>query len=142
MRIKFQPYSLEQIIAILKKLIGPVEIEASRRFELTGESSKPLFNPAALEFCARKVASVSGDLRRALDLCRQAVSIAESEASSGAFVQVGVGHILKAEQASAGSPVLKTIKALPPNAQVLLAAILHLLHKNAPLLITQVLYHY
>ncbi|KAJ9082578.1 AAA ATPase [Entomophthora muscae] len=141
-RIKFQPYNLEQIKAILTKLLSPVEKEASRRCDLSGQPPKLFFNPAALEFCARKVASVSGDLRRALDLCRQAVNIAESEASAGPMIQISVGHILKAEQASAGSPVIKTIKALPPNAQVLLAAILHLIHKNAPLIISQLYEEY
>jgi len=35
------------------------------------------FNPTALELCARKVSAVSGDARRALEICRRAVEIAE-----------------------------------------------------------------
>ncbi|KAI0220793.1 AAA ATPase [Massospora cicadina] len=126
------------ITTILTRLISPVEREAIRRSEASGETPKPLFQAAALEFCARKVASVSGDLRRALDLMRQAVNIAESEAPSNTLVQVSVGHILKAEQASAGSPAFKAIQALPLNAQVLLVSILHLLSKSTSLTITQV----
>ena len=34
----------------------------------------------AVQFASRKVAAVSGDARRALDICRRAVEIAESEA--------------------------------------------------------------
>ena len=36
----------------------------------------------AVQFAARKVAAVSGDARRALDICRRAVEIAESEVAS------------------------------------------------------------
>lgn len=36
----------------------------------------------AIQFASRKVASVSGDARRALDICRRAVEIAESEAAA------------------------------------------------------------
>lgn len=38
--------------------------------------------PDAVQFAARKVAAVSGDARRALDICRRAVEIAETEATS------------------------------------------------------------
>ena len=36
----------------------------------------------AVQFAARKVAAVSGDARRALDICRRAVEIAETESTS------------------------------------------------------------
>jgi origin recognition complex subunit 1 len=38
--------------------------------------------PDAVQFAARKVAAVSGDARRALDICRRAVEIAETETTS------------------------------------------------------------
>lgn len=38
--------------------------------------------PDAVQFAARKVAAVSGDARRALDICRRAVEIAETEVAS------------------------------------------------------------
>lgn len=38
----------------------------------------------AIQFASRKVAAVSGDARRALDICRRAVEIAEAEAEAGA----------------------------------------------------------
>lgn len=41
-----------------------------------------LVDPDAIQFASRKVAAVSGDARRALDICRRAVEIAESEAQS------------------------------------------------------------
>jgi origin recognition complex subunit 1 len=39
-------------------------------------------HPDAVQFAARKVAAVSGDARRALDICRRAVEIAETETTS------------------------------------------------------------
>jgi origin recognition complex subunit 1 len=39
-----------------------------------------IVHPDAAQFAARKVAAVSGDARRALDICRRAVEIAETEA--------------------------------------------------------------
>jgi origin recognition complex subunit 1 len=41
-----------------------------------------IVHPDAVQFAARKVAAVSGDARRALDICRRAVEIAESEAAA------------------------------------------------------------
>lgn len=38
-------------------------------------------HPDAVQFAARKVAAVSGDARRALDICRRAVEIAETKAA-------------------------------------------------------------
>lgn len=41
-----------------------------------------IVHPDAVQFAARKVAAVSGDARRALDICRRAVEIAETETIS------------------------------------------------------------
>lgn len=38
-----------------------------------------IVHPDAIQFAARKVAAVSGDARRALDICRRAVELAEAE---------------------------------------------------------------
>lgn len=39
-----------------------------------------IVDPDAIQFASRKVAAVSGDARRALDICRRAVEIAEKQA--------------------------------------------------------------
>ncbi|KAI9034392.1 P-loop containing nucleoside triphosphate hydrolase protein [Hyaloraphidium curvatum] len=64
-RITFQPYTVPQLKTIIRSRLDGVE----------------LFEDSAIEFCARKVASVSGDARRALDICRRAVEIADLSAS-------------------------------------------------------------
>ncbi len=42
--------------------------------------------PKAIELATRKVAAVSGDARRALDICRRAAELAQLEASGAAAV--------------------------------------------------------
>ncbi|NWU51937.1 CDC6 protein, partial [Dromas ardeola] len=41
-----------------------------------------VLDAAALQFCARKVSAVSGDARKALDVCRRAVEVVELEVRS------------------------------------------------------------
>ena len=38
-----------------------------------------VLDPSAVQFCARKVAAVAGDMRRALDVCRRAVEMVEAD---------------------------------------------------------------
>ena len=43
------------------------------------EGNAPIVDPMAVQFCARKVAAVAGDIRKALDVCRRAVEIVEND---------------------------------------------------------------
>ncbi|KAM9255151.1 cell division control protein 6 homolog [Cariama cristata] len=67
--LHFPPYTREQLTAILQERLGQV----------TGD---PVLDAAALQFCARKVSAVSGDARKALDVCRRAVEVVELEVRS------------------------------------------------------------
>ena len=67
-RVDFAPYSREQIVAILRSRL----------------QSLPVFTDDALELCARQVTSVSGDIRRALQLCRRAIELRQSGAAISA----------------------------------------------------------
>lgn len=60
-RVSFKPYDQEDIRKIVAARLG----------------SLAAFDPDAIELCARKVASVSGDVRRALQICRRASEVAE-----------------------------------------------------------------
>ena len=42
-------------------------------------SSEEVMEPAAIQLCARRVAAMSGDVRKALNVCRRAVEMVESE---------------------------------------------------------------
>ncbi|KAK5132909.1 hypothetical protein LTR08_008355 [Meristemomyces frigidus] len=64
-RVTFPGYTHTQLMTIIQSRlegVGPVIVE-----------------PDAVQFASRKVAAVSGDARRALDICRRAVEIAEQE---------------------------------------------------------------
>lgn len=56
--LHFPPYTREEIVIILTARVGQ---EAGKEV---------VMDRAAIEFCARKVSSVHGDLRKALDICR------------------------------------------------------------------------
>ncbi|MCJ1287112.1 Origin recognition complex, subunit 1 [Xylographa opegraphella] len=64
-RITFPGYNHEQLLQIIQ----------SRLEGVPGN----IVDPDAVQFASRKVAAVSGDARRALDICRRAVEIAETE---------------------------------------------------------------
>ncbi|KAK9249442.1 P-loop containing nucleoside triphosphate hydrolase protein [Lipomyces tetrasporus] len=95
--------------------------------------------PEAIEFASRKVASVTGDARRALDICRRAVEIAEqdgapptpthmatrAEKASATFTQkVTIQHIRKAINESTSSPVFRFLPSLPLVCKLILTALI------------------
>ena len=55
--IHFPPYTKDEIALILNS-------------RLNGENTRTIIDPMAVQFAARKVAAVHGDLRKALDICR------------------------------------------------------------------------
>ncbi|XP_050618635.1 cell division control protein 6 homolog [Macaca thibetana thibetana] len=67
--LNFPPYTRNQIVAILQD-------------RLTQVSRDQVLDNAAIQFCARKVSAVSGDVRKALDVCRRAIEIVESDVKS------------------------------------------------------------
>ncbi|KAK5690299.1 Origin recognition complex, subunit 1 [Elasticomyces elasticus] len=64
-RITFPGYTHTQLMTIIQS-----------RLEGVGQV---IVDPDAVQFASRKVAAVSGDARRALDICRRAVELAEQE---------------------------------------------------------------
>ncbi|KAL8175919.1 UNVERIFIED_CONTAM: AAA ATPase [Gekko kuhli] len=67
--LNFAPYSKDQLASILEERLKPV-------------SGEQVLDRAAIQFCARKVSAISGDARKALDICRRAVEIVESDVKS------------------------------------------------------------
>ncbi|NXT22397.1 CDC6 protein, partial [Syrrhaptes paradoxus] len=67
--LRFPPYTREQLSTILQERLAQV-------------AGDPVLDAAALQFCARKVSAVSGDARKALDVCRRAVEVVELEVRS------------------------------------------------------------
>ena len=100
----------------------------------------------AIQFASRKVAAVSGDARRALDICRRAVEIAEGEAAirqdplletpskrrnidrttgreRSKVGKVTIATIKQAINEATGSPLQQYLKSLPLATKVFLAAV-------------------
>ncbi|KAH8697317.1 putative origin recognition complex subunit Orc1 [Talaromyces proteolyticus] len=66
-----------------------MEIISSRLANVPGN----IVDPDAIQFASRKVAAVSGDARRALDICRRAVEIAEQESESATKTSDANGEV-------------------------------------------------
>lgn len=64
--LHFAPYTREQIVKIIQDRLSSVEAGSS------------ILDAAAVQFCARKVSAMAGDMRKALDICRRAVEVLES----------------------------------------------------------------
>ncbi|KAF9346276.1 AAA ATPase [Mortierella sp. NVP85] len=85
--LNFNPYQVAEIQAIIMDRLASLEKTGPshpRSSEPTDGEAKPsvvpLMQKAAIEFCARKVAAATGDLRKALDICRQTIEMVEAEA--------------------------------------------------------------
>lgn len=78
----FQPYTHKQLKEILMSRLADLRA----------------FQADAVQLVARKVAALSGDARRALDICRRATEIAERDAASANDAQVTMKEVNNAVQ--------------------------------------------
>ncbi|KAF9979769.1 AAA ATPase, partial [Mortierella antarctica] len=85
--LNFNPYQVAEIREIIMDRLFSLEGD-QRAGEQNGKDEKatgsrprmaPLMQRPAIELCARKVASATGDLRKALDICRQTIEMVEME---------------------------------------------------------------
>lgn len=125
--LNFAPYSVEDIARIL---IARLELANAQ----SSENRASLISPMAIEICARKVSSVT-DLRKALEIMREGLTIAEQAAAS----TVEIEHVTQAMERIFGS----TVRTTSRNAQLiselnlhqkLLMATLYRLLKDSPTL--------
>ncbi|XP_055387641.1 origin recognition complex subunit 1 [Condylostylus longicornis] len=105
-RLTFQPYTHKQLQEIVK----------SRLIEYDP------FKSDALQLVARKVAAVSGDARRALDICRRATEIAEKQQTSQDTI-VKMDHVQKALEEMISSAKVQAIKSCSKQEKIFLQAI-------------------
>ncbi|CAL8469764.1 g9306 [Coccomyxa elongata] len=99
-RVVFQPYKRDQ----LKRIVED---------RLRGAGVCHLFHENAIKYAAGKVAAVSGDARRALELCRKAAEIAEEEQASA-----GVPSAVAAASCDAPTPTQPSTPPKSPGAAV------------------------
>ncbi|KAG0083200.1 AAA ATPase [Podila epicladia] len=81
--LNFNPYQVAEIKAIIMdrlfSLEGTPEEMSKDKNEKQSPRMAPLMQRPAIELCARKVAAATGDLRKALDICRQTIEMVEME---------------------------------------------------------------
>ncbi|KAF5641880.1 origin recognition complex subunit 1 [Fusarium sp. NRRL 52700] len=123
-RITFPGYNHEQLMKIIQ----------SRLEGVPGN----IVDPDAIQFASRKVAAVSGDARRALDICRRAVELAEADAPSGPATpskrdsetqpkgsgRVTIATIKKAINEATTNPIQQHLRSLPLMSKLVMAALL------------------
>ncbi|RUP50716.1 P-loop containing nucleoside triphosphate hydrolase protein, partial [Jimgerdemannia flammicorona] len=84
--LNFNPYQVTEIVEIILDRLCSLRqdhtdfpgIPSPKLSAMMRQA--PLMQTQAIELCARKVAAATGDLRKALDVCRQAIEMVESEA--------------------------------------------------------------
>ncbi|CAN8099524.1 unnamed protein product [Discula destructiva] len=136
-RITFPGYNHEQLMKIVQSRLEGVPDN--------------IVEPDAVQFASRKVAAVSGDARRALDICRRAVELAEAEArivdseanpatpskrqrekeakgetptKKKNLGRVTIDTVRRAINEATSSPLQQYLRALPFASRLLLAALL------------------
>uniref|UniRef100_A0A914VQ59 Cell division control protein n=1 Tax=Plectus sambesii TaxID=2011161 RepID=A0A914VQ59_9BILA len=115
--IQFRPYSKDDVIAILRH----------RLFEADN-----LLDNAAVELCARKVSALTGDIRKALDICQMAIDKIQRRKDSnggggGESVPVaGFKDVLDTVKDVYGSVMTRASVTLPLQQKLLLASCLAL----------------
>jgi origin recognition complex subunit 1 len=100
-----------------------------------------IVDPDAVQFASRKVAAVSGDARRALDICRRAVELAESDVQGDPATpskrakgedfpdkakggRVTIATVKKAINEATTNPIQQHLRNLPLMSKLLMAALL------------------
>ncbi|KAF5550350.1 origin recognition complex subunit 1 [Fusarium phyllophilum] len=123
-RITFPGYNHEQLMKIIQ----------SRLEGVPGN----IVDPDAIQFASRKVAAVSGDARRALDICRRAVELAEADTPNDPATpskrdnqtqpkgsgRVTIATIKKAINEATTNPVQQHLRSLPLMSKLVMAALL------------------
>lgn len=93
-RLTFAPYTHEQLVHIIRLRLA--------------DTTRHTFQEQAVELAARKVAAVSGDVRRALDICRRA---AEMVPHNNSTRKIGIEHINAALKEMFSAPKVNAIRS-------------------------------
>ncbi|XP_064003453.1 origin recognition complex subunit 1 [Pogoniulus pusillus] len=107
-RMSFQPYTYKQLQQIISS-------------RLNGTKA---FEEDAIQLVSRKVAALSGDARRCLDICRRATEICEFASQKRTPEIVRMAHVTEAIDEMFSSPYIKAIRNASFHEQIFLKAIL------------------
>ncbi|XP_042581982.1 origin recognition complex subunit 1 isoform X2 [Cyprinus carpio] len=108
-RMSFQPYTFKQLQQIITSRLNRVKA----------------FEEDALQLVSRKVAALSGDARRCLDICRRATEICEHSGSqkNGSGL-VGMSHVMEALDEMFSSSYIAAIRCASVQEQLFLRAVI------------------
>lgn len=118
--LQFLPYTAEQIKSVI---INKLQLLMENNKENQVQSI-PIIHPAAIHLCSKKSASITGDLRKAFDICYKSIEIVEnnlrqtksiSEINSLTFEnapKVQISHVAKVCSTSFGDNSLTKLKNL------------------------------
>ncbi|NWQ94869.1 ORC1 protein, partial [Burhinus bistriatus] len=107
-RMSFQPYTYKQLQQIISSRLN----------------SMKAFEEDAIQLVSRKVAALSGDARRCLDICRRATEICEFASRKRTPEIVKMAHITEAIDEMFSSPYINAIRNASLHEQIFLKAIL------------------
>ncbi|RWS06921.1 origin recognition complex subunit 1-like protein [Dinothrombium tinctorium] len=107
-RLTFQPYTHSELREILMSRLEGLDV----------------FDCDGVQLISRKVAAISGDARRALDICRRAAEIAQGEQMENEEELVTMKHVDKALQEIFASPKLLAIRNASIQEQIFLRSII------------------
>uniref|UniRef100_A0A672U5D3 Origin recognition complex subunit 1 n=1 Tax=Strigops habroptila TaxID=2489341 RepID=A0A672U5D3_STRHB len=107
-RMSFQPYTYKQLQQIISSRLNNVKA----------------FEEDAIQLVSRKVAALSGDARRCLDICRRATEICEFDSQKGAPEIVRMAHVTEAIDEMFSSPYVNAIRNASLHEKNFLRAIL------------------
>ncbi|ODQ51825.1 P-loop containing nucleoside triphosphate hydrolase protein [Saitoella complicata NRRL Y-17804] len=125
--VQFRPYKAEEIKEIILAKLGSLKEESE------GAGLGEVMQPAAVTLLAKKVAASTGDLRKALDLCRRAIELVESEAKRAPLLptqdqqtgvkKVTVAHIARISASAFGTSTAQRLKTLNLQQKAVLCAL-------------------
>uniref|UniRef100_A0A8B9TIR1 Origin recognition complex subunit 1 n=1 Tax=Anas platyrhynchos TaxID=8839 RepID=A0A8B9TIR1_ANAPL len=107
-RMSFQPYTYKQLQQIISSRLNSVKA----------------FEEDAIQLVSRKVAALSGDARRCLDICRRATEICEFASQKNTPEIVRMAHITEAIDEMFSSPYISAIRNASLHEQIFLKALL------------------
>ena len=73
--LPFLPYTVSQIASVINTKLQSLLPPSTT----TSPSYVPFIHPVAIQFCSKKVASQTGDLRKAFDIVRRTIDLIEAE---------------------------------------------------------------
>ncbi|CAH9128622.1 unnamed protein product [Cuscuta epithymum] len=122
-------------MGIQRLCFGPYNYQQLQEIILTRLNGIDAFEKPAIEFASRKVAAVSGDARRALEICRRAAELADYRfkkihSSAAGKILVGMTEVEAAIQEMFQAPHIQVMRSSPRLSKIFLAAMVYELHKT------------